>query len=153
MKSKSKRIAGYILLAVLVLVGGVAIYIYKEYNRKVKDTASLKTDFSLTAKILVDEFEKNDSLAGRKYLDKVIEVGGQVKDISKEDNGFLTVSLGDSTYSTSIRCSVDSTHSKELQLVKQNQLVLLKGICTGFNRDELLGSDVFLVRCVLINNN
>lgn len=58
MKSKSKRIAGYILLAVLVLVGGVAIYIYKEYNRKVKDTASLKTDFSLTAKILVDEFEK-----------------------------------------------------------------------------------------------
>jgi hypothetical protein len=28
--------------------------------------------------------------------------------------------------------------------------VVLQGICSGYNKDELLGSDIVLVRCALI---
>jgi hypothetical protein len=152
MKPKTKKIIGYTVAALLVVIAGVAFYIYKEYNRRVSDTATLKPDFSLAATDLVKEFESNDSLAGRKYMDKVLLVNGSVKKLEKDEAGFFTVILGDSTSTSSVRCSVDSLHTEEMQSLRQWQSIQLKGVCTGFNRDELLGSDVILVRSVLAGN-
>jgi hypothetical protein len=44
---------------------------------------------------------------------------------------------------------MDSIHNKEAADVKRGIHIAMKGICTGFNADELLGSDVILVRCVV----
>ena len=63
--------------------------------------------------------------------------------------GFYSVVLGDTASMSSVRCSIDSVHSNEAAAVKKGSIIAVKGICTGFNADELLGSDVILVRSVV----
>lgn len=146
---KRKKIIRYIVLPLLLILAAVAIYIYKEYNRTHKDTAKLKPDYSLEAANLVKEFESDEHASNNKFWDKVILVEGIVKEIIKDDRGFYTLALGDTSSMSSVRCSIDSAHSHEATSVIQGSRVAVKGICSGFNKDELLGSDVILVRAVV----
>ena len=110
---KRKKIIRYTLLFLLVFGAAAAFYIYKEYNRKLKDTAKLKPDFTLTVKNLLDEFAANEKEAGEKNMDKVLRVEGNIKDLIRDEKGFYTVVLGDSLSMSSVRCSMDSTHSAD----------------------------------------
>lgn len=150
---KKKKIIRYVLLSLIIVIAAAALYIYKEYNRTHKDTARLKADYTVSAASFVQEFEKNEKGSNEKYWDKVVEVEGMVKDLSKDDKGFLSVVLGDTSSMSSVRCSVDSSHTSEANLLKKGDKVTVKGICTGFNADELLGSDVILVRSVIDQKN
>lgn len=145
---RRKRIATIMLVALLVL-GAAVLYVFKEYNRSHKDTWELKPDYSITATDLLKEFEMDESAANKKYWDKVILVDGMVKGLSKDDRGIYSVTLGDTTSMSSVRCNMDSIHNKEAAGIKNGSKIAMKGICTGYNADELLGSDVILVRCVV----
>lgn len=138
-----------IMLIALVVFGAVVLYVYKEYNRSHKDTSELKPDYSVTAVDLLKEFETGESAANKKYWDKVILVDGMVKGLSKDDRGIYSVTLGDTTSMSSVRCNMDSIHNNEAAAIKNGSKIAMKGICTGYNADELLGSDVILVRCVV----
>lgn len=138
-----------ILTVVMVLIAAAAWYIYKEYNRTHKDTADLRPDYSLTATNLIQEFETDEQSSNKKYWDKVIRADGIVKDVARDDRGFYSVLLGDTSSVSSVRCSMDSVHNQEVATIQKGIRVIMKGICTGFNIDELLGSDVILVRCVV----
>lgn len=146
---KRKNIIRYIVLPLLLVLAAVAFYIYKEYNRTHKDTARMKPDFTVTASQLIGEFESNEQNSGKKYWDKVIRVEGMVKELTRDERGFYTIILGDSVSMSSVRCSVDSSHSAEAAALKTGMQTAVKGICSGFNADELLGSDVILVRSVV----
>ncbi|MGB3155716.1 MAG: hypothetical protein WBB06_14010 [Chitinophagaceae bacterium] len=146
---KRKKIIRYVLLSLLLIGGTSAIYIYKEYNRTHKDTARLKPVYSLTATDLEKEFEGNETATTQKYADKVLRVEGIVKEVVKDDKGFYTVVLGDTLSLSSVRCSIDSLHSKDVMEVKKGTTLAVKGICSGFNADEMLGSDVILIRSVV----
>jgi len=146
---KRKKIIRYIVLPLLVIGAVAAIYIYKEYNRKHKDTARVKADYSLTTTELLNEFAANEKASGEKYMDKVLRVEGAVKDIIKDEKGFYTIALGDTASMSSVRCSIDSTHTNEVISLKKGAILAVKGICTGYTADELLGADVVLVRSVV----
>ena len=146
---KRKKIIRYVLLALLVIIAVTATYIYIEYNRTHKDTARLKADYSLSATVFIKEFETNEQASNKKYWDKVIRVEGIVKEVIKDDNGFYSLALGDTSSLSSVRCSIDSVHNQEAAAVKKGSVITVKGICSGFNADEMLGSDVILVRSVV----
>lgn len=150
---KRKKIIRYIVLPLLVLSVAAAIYVYKEYNRKHKDTAKLKPDYSILATDLLAEFVNNESASGEKYMDKVLRVVGLVKDIVKDEKGFYTISLGDTASMSSVRCSIDSLHTREVLNLQKGNKLAIKGICTGYAGDELLGADVVLVRSVVDSKN
>lgn len=139
-----------VILLALILVGAVvAVYVYKEINRKPVDTASAKPDFVNTALFYLEEFQQSDSVAGKKYNDKLLQVEGMVKEVSKNDRGFYTISLGDSSSMSSVRCSIDSVYSNNASVLTRGNVVTVKGVCSGYNADELLGSDLILVRCFI----
>jgi len=148
---KRKNILRYIVLPILLIGAAAAIYIYKEYNRKHKDTAKVKPDYSITATGLIKEFEANEAASNTKYLDKVIRVEGLVKELARDEKGFYSIILGDTASMSSVRCSIDSVHAAGAAAVKQGSAIAVKGICSGFNADEMLGSDVILVRAVVDN--
>jgi beta-glucosidase-like glycosyl hydrolase len=74
-----------------------------------------------------------------------------VKDLLKDDRGFYSIVLGDTASMSSVRCSIDSVHSGEAAAIQKGNTIAVKGICSGFNADEMLGSDVILVRSVVDN--
>jgi hypothetical protein len=45
---------------------------------------------------------------------------------------------------------MDSASVKQAVNLQAGTNVIVKGVCTGFNADELVGSDVVLNRCVQI---
>lgn len=128
------------------------LFFYKEYYRENKDTARLKADYKITAVSIIREFETNESSARKKYSDKIILTEGFVKDIIKDDRGFYSVTLGDTASMSSVKCSMDSIYNAEAAGLQKGTHSSIKGVCAGFNADELLGSDVVLVRCVIDKN-
>lgn len=137
-----------ILLIVLALVIIVGFYGYREYTRKNKDLQDVAPEASITAPELLKAFEADSAGANKAYLGKIIAVSGTVKSLEKEA-GAATVVLGEAGTLSSVRCSMDTAHLAEVANVKEGQSLSVKGALTGFNQDELLGSDVVLNRCVL----
>lgn len=143
---KRKKIM-IIMAAVAILTGGM--YGYSEYTREVKDLKTVKEKVRISAVDLIDAFEKNESNANSLYLDKIIAVKGNVKAVEKNDKGHYSVILGDEKNRSSVRCSMDSMYQQEVAAITPGSFITMKGACTGFNADELVGSDVILNRCVV----
>src|SRR5687767_834945 len=146
MKKKTWRI---ILGVVLLLLVSGGLYAFKEFNRKVKDLTYVKAGLRQDAGQLISEFETNEANSNTKYLDKIIAVSGKVKTVEKNGNGHITVILGDENSMSSVRCSMDSLHQQDVASLAPGTMITMKGACAGFNKDELLGSDVILNRCVV----
>lgn len=150
MKRKKIKI---ILTVILVVMLGAGMYAYSEFNRKVKDLSYVKAGIKLDASNLITAFEQDEINGNARYLDEVIAVKGTVKTIEKNGNGYFTVILGDQNSMSSVRCSMDSLHQSDIASLTTGSIVTMKGACTGYNKDELLGSDVILNRCVVENKN
>jgi hypothetical protein len=141
-------------LVLLALAIAAGVYGYKEYNRGNRDMTKTKADTRISATGLIAAYISGDTLADQKYLGKVIEVEGNVKKIEKDESGFYTLVLGDTASLSSVRCSMDTIHQSDAAGLATGSSVTLRGICTGFKKNELLGvdlgSDVELNRCALI---
>jgi hypothetical protein len=141
-----------ILFAVLMVVAVAAWYAYQEYNRKNKNLAEVEAEITINATTLLEAFEKDSSAANKRYLGKILAVNGIIKSIETEDND-ATVILGDAGNMSSVRCSMDTTYAMKMASYKEGQSITIRGACTGFNKDDLLGSDVILNRCVINQKN
>lgn len=148
-----KRQRKFVGLLLVITIGIGAWQGLKEYNRTNRDIANVKADIKISATDLIHEFEKNDSLANKKYLGKIIEVSGAIKKLENDGSGTYVVVLGDTTSLSSVRCAMDSTHNRDAAGLKTGSSSTLRGHCSGFNKDDMgLGSDVILDRCALIKN-
>jgi hypothetical protein len=147
---KKKKII-LIVAASLLVFGG--IYGAHEFFRRNPDMATLQSNFKLTAADFLYAFDTNDSLATKKYIGKIIEVTGTVRKVEKDDQNFYTVVLSNGGNLSSVRCAIDSAKNSEVLQVKEGTGASVKGIFTGYNKDEtgLLGSDAQLDRCVIIS--
>ncbi len=145
---KKKKII-LLIVALAILSGGW--YAYSEYNRKVKDLSKVKADMRLGTNDLVSQFENDENLANVNYLDKVIAVSGTLKAIEKDETNNYSLVLGDKESMSSVRCSMDEEHQLKIKGLLTGSKITVKGACTGFNSDELLGSDVILNRCVILD--
>ena len=145
---KKKRI---ILIAIVIMIVGGAWYGISEYNRKPADLKSKKADYSVKVTSLIDEFVENETRAGTRYFDKILEVNGIVKEINKNDKGDVTIILAREESMSSVRCSLDEIYKHDADELNPGEIITVKGAFTGFTSDELLGSDVFLNRCVIAN--
>ena len=138
-----------IFIAISMMALTAALYGYMEYTRDNKDLIYAKADHVTWVNEFINEFEEDEKAANEKFIDKIIAVNGAVKDVVKDDDEFYTIVLGDGSSRSSVRCSMDADHQSEAALLKLQSNVTIKGVCTGFNADDLLGSDVILNRCVI----
>ena len=140
-----------ILLASALIVIAAGAYFY--VNRKTQSLTDSNADFKISAVKFLEEYSSDQVLSDKKYLGKVIQVEGNLKEIERDDKGSLTFVLGDLTSMSSVRCSIDTTLVIDESAYPVGTAVSLKGECTGFNADDLgLGADIVLNRSVIIHN-
>lgn len=150
---KKKKIILNVLLFAVVLGIGAAIYGYREFNRKSESITNEAADFKVKPLDIITAFTNDEKAATLKYGGKIIQVAGLVKKLDKDELGNYTVVIGDNSSLSSVRCSVDSLFTKDVAALQLNAPAFLKGVCTGFNADEMgLGSDVILNRCVIVKD-
>ena len=148
---KRKKIILTTVLLFVLLAAGAAFFAFREYHRKNNTLTNTKPDYIESSIKLIDEFTMNEQQSNAKYAGKVIQVNGIVKSVDEDDKGLFTVVLGEIEALSSVRCSIDSTAVSEVLKLKPGVSTIIKGICTGFNADEMgLGADVILNRCVFV---
>jgi len=122
------------IIIALVIIGatggGVGFYMF---NKPLESTMSMKADYSLEPGVLLVAFEEDEAAANTKYLDKVIEVKGQVQKVEKADDKIAVYLETDNLMSSIIFQMEDAGVQFE-----KGEEVTLKGICTGYLMDVVL---------------
>ena len=117
MKMKKKLL---IVLVIVIIFGFAGYkYVYKDH----RDVSSEEASFKITLADLKADFEKNDSVANTKYLDKAIAIYGEVTSLDLATNEIIV----DSNLSATIKGKVN---------VKKGDKVTVKGRFIGY--DDLL---------------
>ena len=133
MKPVHKRIitGGLILL---LAVAGVVWYIFTE---KFTDTAERKADYAVNAADIIKEFQQNDSLANKKYTEKIISVRGIVSGIEAADTT-VNIKMSDTATGDYIIFAFQQQHLSEAKKLKEGELVSIKGSCSGGVYSQIL---------------
>jgi len=145
MKRKRLTILFAIFLISVTLAG---LYAYKEFNRKPKNTLEVSTAYQLTADEMTENFSKDSQNSNLKYLNKVVEITGNLKMLEQQSGN--TIVLSGNTDGISIRCMMDSSFNNKTPLAA-GTTICIKGIYTGFNADELgLGADILINKAIIL---
>jgi len=125
-----------IILVGIVVCIGIAIAIV--WNKPHRNAAS-ETAMPVTAVGLFKEYAANEATANARYLNKNLEVTGQVASLDTNQDGAVAVILQTDDIMSGIMCTM---HDKEVT-VKAGETVTIKGFCSGYV------SDVKLTDCVV----
>jgi len=139
-----KILYGIIILS--LLGAGVVWYVFSE---KFSDTSKTTADFNVNALDFIHEFEKNDSLANKKYTEKIIVVNGTVSGIEAADTT-VNIKIADTTSGSYIIFAFQPQHRDEAKTIKQGDKVAIKGSCSGGAYSNILETEyITFKRCAL----
>lgn len=118
-------------IIIFLFIGAVVLYnyVYKSH-RDIKNEDPI---VKISASILIDEFRQNPVKASEKYLDKTIQVSGQIT--------FLNDNVLE--LDNSVNCYFNDSIKPKFKL---NENITIKGRCIGY--DELL-EEVKIDQCIV----
>lgn len=130
---------------VILILGIIGAFVaYKMYNKPHIDVADSKSDIVVSADKIQRDFSTNENLANTNYLEKIIEVSGEISELTLENKkGIITLKTKDDF--GSVLCHLSDNSTQKMNTLKVGKSVRLKGICTGYLMD------VILVKCEIIN--
>ncbi|MFW5645632.1 MAG: OB-fold protein [Bacteroidota bacterium] len=131
----------YIGVAIILVVAIIAVYFYQLGH---DDLSRLKPAYEITAETLYFEFSENEATANEKYLDKVLQVTGILKDMEIKSDSTWNLVLKTSDPHGSVVCSFDDYTLPKQHLLEAGNMITVRGICSGMLMDVLLNN------CVLI---
>ncbi len=111
----------------VLVAGAVVLYVYLKPHRDVAKEKAVQ----LTAQVLFDAFKSNETEANAQYLDKAIELNGEVADITKNQEGNTVVNFKTNDPLFVINC----TFKTDPGVLQPGQTITFKGICTGYIPD------------------
>jgi hypothetical protein len=119
--------------AFVAFLAYVAVYFYNKPTRNI----STETGIPVTASELYARFTSDHLQANEVYLNKVLQVSGQVLTIQNTPYGAPVVILNTGDPLCGVACSL-SKLSPAAKPVKPGEKIIIKGICTGYiNHVEL----------------
>jgi len=130
----------YIFLAI-ALAAVLGIYLV---NRSTPSVKKMSVDYEIDAKELFIAFEEYEEEANTRFLDKVLQVSGVVREAVQDDEGTVSITLDTGNDFFGVVCELSSSQALTKADFKAGQEVTVKGLCTG------MSMDVVLVRCILI---
>lgn len=121
-------------MLLLVAGGGVVWYIFTD---TFSDTTDRKAAFTVNAMDLLHEFQQNDSLANRKYAEKIITVNGRISELEAADTT-VNVKIIDTLTNAYIIFAFQQQHLAETKRLKEGDSISIKGSCSGGTYSQIL---------------
>jgi len=144
-KPKTKKV----IIAVIILMITAVLGIWYIFSVKFPDTYKEQADYTITAIDLIKEFKKNDSIANKKYAEKIISVSGVVTEVENVDTT-VNIKLADTTTGSYAIFAFQQQHLNEAKNIKEGDKVIIKGSCSGGAYSQILETEfVTFKRCVL----
>ncbi|MEP6950882.1 MAG: hypothetical protein ABI863_16470 [Ginsengibacter sp.] len=134
-----------IFFVAIVLIGAITGYMmWNKPHLDVKDAEAVR----ITAIDLYKIFTTDSAGAKLKYLNKVVAVTGEVKQVSLNQQNQQIILLKTHDPGASVNCTMEA----DVNSIKAGDTIVVKGICSGYiNGDVEMGlpGDVFLIRCYI----
>lgn len=132
----------------LLLIGGAlaigaAVVAYLIYNKPHQNMDKATADIHIAASELLSAFETDEGAANAKYLDKIVAVTGEVREVVTTEEGLTTITLETGSAMSGIVCELDTLTEHPKTDFQPEETITVKGVCTG------MLMDVVLVRCVV----
>jgi DNA/RNA endonuclease YhcR with UshA esterase domain len=118
----------------------IVSYVWMFYWNKPQQNIKNAKAISITATELFNEYSTAERTTNDKYIDKIIEVTGEVLSTSKNNEGKQVILLKTDDPMFGINCTME-----EEATVKEGEAVTIKGICTGYL------TDVVIIRCIKVD--
>ena len=139
-KSNRWKLFGSIIL-VLCIIGWFGFsFIFKD---NCVNTNRLETSVSITSEQLLASFRNDETEASSVFVEKIIEVRGEIRDISYLNNRY-TIYLYGGDEINSLICDMNPDQIDQVKALKTGQTVVLKGVCKGFLMDAIFLNCVIL---------
>ena len=137
------RIVLYVGLAIVLI--GVIVGVYF-YTLGQKDLTNVKPEYTLPARELYADFEADENAANTKYLDKVLEVSGNVSHVEMNTDSTMNVMLMGKADLGGVQCAFINVVDPSVMKINSGDSVVIRGICSGMLMDV-----VQLNNCVLVS--
>lgn len=125
---------GLMLLIVLLVAGGVFVYMWN----KAPDTVDGKQAIAMTSTILSRVFQDNEQTGNTMYLNKVIAVSGTIAEVSKNQDGKTVLLLSGDDPLSGVQCTMRDNKGT----FEPGKAVTVKGFCNGYTVVVLLSDCV-----------
>lgn len=126
-----KKILSLAVVIVVIITGSVYYYVFIYSKNNHRNVANEK-GIEVTAVQLVNDYTTNEDSANKKYLDKTVEVTGEVS-LIKQDS-LINVTLKSNDAFASVYCTMQGNQPKP----DSGKTITIKGICTGKLSDVVL---------------
>jgi hypothetical protein len=138
MKTYVKILLGVVLFVALAGIGA-GIYLF---NKQHKDLGKAKPDFVISAVDLQKAFEDNETSATAKYVNKILEIEGEVESVKTGEANVLSVTIKSGSDLSSVICTFPAV--TDPAKFTAGSRVTVRGECSGFLMDVLMNN------CVLV---
>ena len=116
------------IIAFLAILTALFMFI-KIYNKPHTDVNASASDYIVTIENIANDFNQNEEQANQKYLDKIIQIEGIIRNVDILD-GHGTITLTDSKDSTkTVVCNMAVSENMKMITLQQGQKITIKGIC------------------------
>ncbi len=131
-----------IIISFVVLFLAILFFYY--VFQPTKSLVKVKPDYVISANELFADFEEDESKANTKYLGKVLEVKGKVRelDISADH---ISIIMETNDVFGGINCSLATEKFEIEETIVPGTIIKIKGECSG----KLM--DVMLTNCVIVS--
>ena len=144
-RKKLKSIILLVIIVALAFAGGV-LYVF---TKKFTDITKEKVDYTINAFDLINEFKNNDSLANKKYAEKIITVTGLVTEVESADTT-VNIKMADTTSGSYAIFAFQQQNLTEAKTIKEGDKVSIKGSCSGGAYSQILETEfITFKRCAL----
>lgn len=116
-----------IIVGIILIIAIAGLYAYKMYQQKTPDVVNKKPDVAVSAKDLLDAFSKDTAAARKQFVDKIVEVNGNVKRIDTTGS----IVLGEEGSTSEVTVGFDRRHMKDYEKLKIGSVAVVQGICSG----------------------
>jgi len=135
---KNIKIASFLILTTIVCY----LFLFV-YNKPHVDIVKAETEIRISSKNLVSSFILDESVANAKYVEKVVEVEGMVKEVNFLNDRYTVFLDGGDTFAC-LMCDMNADQERWASRIKPGQTIRIKGICKGFLVDTILLNCVVL---------
>jgi preprotein translocase subunit YajC len=134
-----KALLSTLLICLIAFIGIWYYVIYKPTHNK--RSVINEQGIKISAAAIVKAYQVNEQVANVAYLNKTLEVFGEITEIKLDQTGITTVELKSNDAFAGVFCSLKKLDNH----LKVGQQITIKGICTGFL------TDVVLIEAIIVN--
>jgi len=122
--NKTKQYLLYAFMAIILAAFFGALTIWNAPKASVKSTPA---DFTLSATELFQEYSENQSIADKKFINHVIEVKGDIFEISKDQQGATVFLLTTGEQEAGVLCTMELGETQKISGKKVGDKITIKG--------------------------